>query len=299
LKHIPLLIVGATFAGLGYSSESGPEALVVEPFSQPGHEFISSYRPGEQWPRTARTEAGGRLLEELERRGVLTADRRLHVPAVLPIICRWIREQRLQLLLMTQIVRIAPHPDGYEVTLAHASGMERLVAGRIVDTTSGGLPLTGEKETAIVHKRINALLHCANLEADASVPLPESYDERLSVYRGPFASEAIASLELAAHDDWPTARRKLYTAWLGRPAAWQPWTIAAIADTFDQRVGKGPAVLRPNWTRLPSCAYANLLEALEEGVLTARKEVTYEAAAMDQQAKRGDRGRPTAIRSNV
>jgi hypothetical protein len=272
LKHIPLLIVGATFAGLGFASESGPGALVVEPFSQPGHEFISSYRPGERWPRNARTEAGRRLLEELERRGVLDADRRLHIPAVLPIVCSWIREQRIQLLLMTQIVRIAPHPDGYEVTLAHASGLETLVAGRIVDTTSGGLPHSDVDESVIADKRINALLHRASHEADASVPLPEPFDERLSFVRGPFASEAIASLKLAASDDWPTARRKLYAAWLARPAAWQPWTIAAIADTFEHRAGKGPTVIRPNWTRLPSCAYANLLEALEEGVLTARKE---------------------------
>lgn len=272
MKQIPLLIVGATFAGLGFASESGPEALVVEPFSQPGPEFISSYRPGEQWPRTARTEAGGRLLEELERRGVLDADRRLHVPAVLPIVCSWIREYGLRLLLMTQVVRIAPHPDGYEVTLAHASGLETLVAGRIVDTTSGGLPQTGVNELESAYKRINALLYRASLEADVSAPLPEPFDERLAIVRGPLASEAIVSLKLAAHDDWPTARRKLYAAWLDRPAAWQPWTIAAIADTFEHRAGKGPTAIRPSWTRLPSCAYANLLEALEEGILAARKD---------------------------
>lgn len=272
MKHIPLLIVGATFTGLGFASESGPEALVVEPFSQPGHEFISSYRPEEHWPRIARTEAGGSLLEELERRGVLDGDRRLHVPAVLPIICRWIRESRLQLLLMTQIVRIAPHPDGYEVTLAHVSGLETLVAGRIVDTSSSGLPHSGVDEPAIIHKRINALLHHTSFERDESVLLPDSFDERLSIVRGPFASEAIVSLKIGSDEDWPTARRKLYEAWIDRPAAWQPWTIAAIADTFEHRVGKGPTAIRPNWTRLPSCAYANLIEALEEGILAARKD---------------------------
>lgn len=268
MKHIPQLIVGATFAGLGFASETRLETLVVEPFSQPGREFISSYRPGDRWPRMARTEAGGRLLEQLERRHALDAADRLHLPAVLPILCRWIEEHELQLLLMTQIVRIVPHPDGYEVTLAHASGLETLLAGSILDTTSDGLPQAGASRPGAVHKRINAMLH----HPGPAASLPEPFDERVSLVQGRFGSEVVASFELASDDDWLTARQKLYAVWRDRPAAWQPWTIAAIADTFEQRVEQGPTAIRPNWTRLPSCAYANLLEALDEGVLAARKE---------------------------
>lgn len=113
MKYVPLLVVGATFAGVGIASAARRGALVVEAFSQPGHEFISSYRPGEHWYRSPRTAAGKRLLEQLVRRNVLDETYRLHIPAVLPILCQWMKEKRLPVLLMTAITRITPHPDGY------------------------------------------------------------------------------------------------------------------------------------------------------------------------------------------
>ncbi|GAA3413530.1 hypothetical protein ACFFNY_06645 [Paenibacillus hodogayensis] len=279
MKYYPLLVVGATFAGVGIAIAAKRETLIVEPFSQPGSEFISSYRPGEHWENPARTYPGKRLLEQLEQRNVLDENKNLHIPAVLPVWCQYICKEHLSLLLMTTITNITPHPDGYEVTMSHTSGLQTIVAGSIIDTTSHGLVHLGAVQPALISKSINAMIH--NPEPSGS--MPEPFDKDISFVKGRFDSELILKVELAFDADWISARRKLHDIWRDRPEALRPWTIAATADTFELHAGRGAAEVSPNWLRLPSCAYSNLLEAFEEGVLFAKhKGVEHEPIAVDQ-----------------
>lgn len=279
MNYVPLLVIGATFAGVGISSASKHNTLIVEQASLPGHEFISSYRPGDNWNSPPRTPSGKRFLEQLVQRNVLDESGLVHIPAVLPILCEYIKNEQLSLLLMTTITNITPHPNGYEVTMSHSSGLQTIIAGQIIDTTLQSLFHSEAAQPALVSKSINAMLH----HPEPSGIRLESFDKRVSFVKGRFHSEWILKVELALDDDWIAARRKLHDIWSGRPEALRPWTIAATADTFELHACKGPAVIRPNWLRLPSCAYSNLLEAFEEGVLFAKhKGVEYEPIAVDQ-----------------
>lgn len=282
MTRIPLLIIGATFAGIGVASAARRDAWVVEQASQPGSEFVGSYRIGQHWDRPFRTPEGKRFLQELRQRNIVSGDCRVHLPAVLPVLCRTILAERLHLLLQTAVADIADHPDGYEVTLFHASGMQTIVAERIVDTSSPSSPQTNTRASErrheaerhspgavrqaawpVTRKSINAMLH----RPGPAAPLPPSFDESVSFAQGRFDSEVVLQVSLEPHDDWIAARQKLHRLWSGRPEAMRAWSIAAVADTFETHTGKGPFNLRPNWSRLPSCAYANLVEAFEAGLL--------------------------------
>jgi len=278
VKYYPLLVVGATFTGIGIAKAAGQNALVVDSYSQPGHEFIACYRPGGHWDRSTRTEQGERLLRQLVQRHVLDADGRLHIPAVLPVWCEFIRQELPTPLLLTTITDIRPHPDGYAVTIFNVSGLETFIVGRIIDTTAQGLAHLGVAPPAVVGKSINAMLH----HPEPAGLTPQSFDRRVTFARGKFDSEWILKVELQPSDDWITARRKLHDLWSARPESLRSWKIAAVADTFELRVQQGPSEIKPNWLRLPSGAYANLLEAFEEGVLFAgQRGVEHEPIAVD------------------
>ena len=266
MKHVPTLVLGATFAGLGIASAAKQRALVIDSFSQPGHEFISSFRLGEHWPAAARTSQGGQLLGQLKQRNVLNEAGFVHLPAVLPIVCDYIERERLPLLLMTSVVHIAPHPQGYEVTVHNVSGRQTLIAGELIDTTSQSLAFAGIAPS-IRRKRLNAMLH--HPEPDGR--LPEPFAESISFQQGRFAGEVVLRVELAPDDGWIEARQKLYRLWSERPEQLAPWKIAAIADTFELHPGTGPDRLGENWLHLPSAAYSNPIEAFEEGVLLAER----------------------------
>lgn len=262
MTRVPTVVIGATFAGVGIAAAAKQKALIVEQASQPGHEFISSYRPGEHWDCKPRTPEGKRFLDQLVQRNVLSDNGLVHIPAVLPVLCHYIKTERLPILLMTTIADISEQPDGYEVTLFHASGMETITAERIIDTSSQGLFHSG-KPQSITGKSINAMLH---RPAEPTASPPVSYDKSVSFVQGRFESEVILKVELAPDDDWIAARRKLHSLWSSRPESLRSWSIAALADTFEMHTAEGPTEISRNWCRLPSCAYSNLLEAFEAGL---------------------------------
>jgi hypothetical protein len=258
--HIPILIIGATFTGIGIAAAARERSLIIEQGAQPGSEFISSYRQGVNWDYLPHTEAGNRLRQELIERNVLGDNGRVHIPAALPILCRYLESERLPVMLMTSVVSIIKRKDDFEVTLIHTSGLQTIIAEQIIDTTGRGWG----KDTSLpaTRKSLNAMLH--NPESSSS--LPQTFDSRMTVSIGRFVTGAILELELHPDDDWITARRKLHSLWSGRPESWRSWSIAAIADAFDYRTARGPVSMEKNRIRLPSCAYSNLLEAYEAGL---------------------------------
>ncbi|MDF2721326.1 MAG: hypothetical protein K0Q59_1001 [Paenibacillus sp.] len=281
MTHVPLLVIGATFAGIGISSaakRASREALIVEQASLPGQEFIGSYRPGTNWSGAARTQEGNRFLHQLRQRNVLSEHGRLHIPAVMPIVCDYIRQEQLSVKLMTTITHISEFSDGYNVTMLDVSGVHTVVAKQIVDTTARGLFDAGA-ERRIVRKSINAMLHHPTPEG----ALPEPFDGDVSFVRGRFDSELIVQVAVDPDDDWMTARQKLHRVWSERPERLRPWMIAAVADSFETHTGQGPVSIRPDWFGLPSCAYGNLLEAFEAGMrFVNEKGVEHETVPVDQ-----------------
>ncbi|CAG7614640.1 hypothetical protein PAESOLCIP111_01732 [Paenibacillus solanacearum] len=262
-SHYPVLVYGATFAGLGIAAALKDSALLAERSALVGHEFIAAYHTGESWSAsTLHNAAAKELRAELARRNLLSESGSVHLPAMAPVLCHRIRKLGLQARMMTEIVDVTAGARGYDVTLLSASGLQHITVDHLIDTTSACLSNPAHS-VSIESKRIHAMLHSS---APAPVPaLPPGDEKRVRFVKGLMPGELILELSLQPSDGWAEARAELHRYWEQRYEAFAPWTLAAVAETFAIRTAGRERSLGPAWTWLPSANWDNGLQAFDAG----------------------------------
>ncbi len=273
---IEVLVIGATFAGIGLAQRLGAQGLLVERTTLVGHEFINSYSPGHTWSRTPQLPLTEQLREQWLDRNLLTEKGGVHLGGMAPTVHKLLLDSRQSIRLMTEIVEVKPRPDhGYGVTLFDASGIRLIQANRIIDTTSDCRSATGR--FPLGSKFIGAVLHRADAASAGEPLIPEAFADRITA--GLFASEAYLRFPIDASATWDEARYELHHYWEARPEALIPWTIAAIADEFAIQPPTRREQLGEGWIWMPSCVFDNPLHALEEGYLYGEEVLQHESAS--------------------
>ncbi|TBL73922.1 hypothetical protein [Paenibacillus thalictri] len=287
---LEMLIVGATFAGIGASLSMDRSFAIVERTTLVGHEFINSYRTGSDWKSVPEFPPTLELQKEFEEKRLLTLEGRVHLGGMAPIVFKQLLQSGKSgsVRFMTEVVGIARRADGYDVTLFDAGGIRTVWTNRIVDTTSdcrslpGRFPVKEKAVCAVLHNTnasVNAEANAATsivtgFNAGAEKPglsIPKEFADRISP--GAFASEAYLRLPIAPEADWAEARHTLNRFWADRPAELQDWTIAAVADEFAAVPARSCEELDNGWLWMPSAAFENPLSAMDAGYAFGKKEV--------------------------
>lgn len=245
------LIIGASMTGIGLAFHNKENTLIIERTASPGSEYISAFYPGKNWKEAP----AGALKKELEERNIIYKGK-AHIPALAPVLCNFIKREKLNALFWTEITKTEKKEDAFEVEILNASGLQTIKAERIIDTTS--LRISSPDNSSIISKGINAILHCENETAAF-----EMKDGR--IIDGRFPSEKFFSVPIEINDDWPEARKKLFDAWKKRPDEIKGWLMASTASEFVYASKKGPFEVGKNWSHLPSTAYSNPLESFNAG----------------------------------
>jgi hypothetical protein len=258
-----LLICGATFAGLGAARaarEAGRHVLVIERTASAGKEFVNAFNPGRRWAKPLELSPfAERFRDDLLRRNLLEPGGPVHLPAMHPLLCLLIKESGIDVQFLTEIVDVKERDGRYRVQLINAAGLHEVIADEILDTSSDRATTPGNLQVP-EGKRLNAYLYGGDA---ASLAVPEG--EAVAVVGGRYSSEVILKFAVAPADDWPRARQKLHLYWKERPAAWMPWTIAAIADEFESLIESGVRQVAERWSWLPSEGFDHPLEAIDRG----------------------------------
>ncbi|KRE99823.1 hypothetical protein ASG89_27205 [Paenibacillus sp. Soil766] len=258
-----VLVIGATFAGIGLAQKLGSQALLVERTMLVGHEFINSYRPGHNWNRTPQSILTEQLREQWVSRNLLNEAGGVHIGGLAPSVYKLLLDSRQSLRLMTEVLDVRPRSEaGYEVTLLDATGVGYISVDQIIDTTSecrsvgGKVPLGSKFIGAVLHRETATFV-------EESLDVPIEHAELLT--GGLFASEAYLQFPVEATSSWDMARDQLHHYWISRPEPLRPWTIAAIADVFTVRTHAQQAKLGEGWVWMPSCGFDNPLHAMDKG----------------------------------
>ncbi|MDF2922224.1 MAG: hypothetical protein K0R57_1138 [Paenibacillaceae bacterium] len=263
-EFYPLIVLGATFAGIGAAYANKADTLILERTALAGYEFANAYRIGEGWNDVILSETGKQLKLEMLQRNILSEQGEVHIPALAPLVYNRLKKDQFNILLMAELVGITRAESQYCVEVHTASGFKKFFTNTIIDTRTDALP--GD---FIKIKSINALLYS---EEEASICSPASQGA-VELMKGKQRGEVIVRLPVEADDDWSSAREKLHTFWRNRPGEWKAWRIISVGASFDIRADQGPVRVMDNWSLLPSAAYRNPLEALEAGLLHAEGKV--------------------------
>jgi hypothetical protein len=257
-NHYQTLICGATFAGIGMAVSQPTSTFIVESSSSVGTDFIACLNPGRHWDLTLQSEHGQDLRQEMRNRNLLTEDGSVHLPGLYPLLCERIHRAKLNVLFLTDIVKVERMQGSYEVTLHNVSGFTKIRVEQIIDTTTARLSVIGAKQLPI-SKKINAYIDAS--EAGAVIP-SLSEDPNVEILQGRFTSEFICKLTISPEDDWLSARRKLNEYWQSRPEGLQSWRITSIASAFELETAPAESI-SDSWRLVPSSAFANPLIAFD------------------------------------
>ena len=252
MKFYDLVVIGATFAGIGAASANAGRTIILESRQQIGYEFINSYKYGTEWSKTPETELGLKFKDDLCNRGVLSADGFVHMPALAPIICDYVNKHKLDLLLMTDIINIENTEDLYYITIHNVSGFEVIKAAKVLDTRFNNVKIT--------NKYINAML--TNYENDEVL----SNLTYACVEKGLFG-EYVLKYEIDIEDNWIIAREKLHRFWNNRPGNLNKWVISSVADCFEIKSDIIKGITNDKVSYICSAAFNNAIQAFEAGVL--------------------------------
>ncbi|ANE45690.1 hypothetical protein SY83_04555 [Paenibacillus swuensis] len=257
VDHVPNLIIGASMLGLGLASAKGAEAVVLESGNSVGSEFIRSFKMNRPWISAEKSSTSREIREELMLRNIMSEEGSLHLPGLMPVMIKHIKEHRLQVRMQSSIVDVSRQEGKFKVLYYDASGLRSITTDTLVDTS---IPCSTKPECLRVKaKSLNVMIKGKTKDLDAAEI--EGYETR----RGRFDSEIFLRFPLDPHEDWISARNRLFQFWLNRPLSLQPYAFVTHAEEFDIEYEDSCQQIAPGWEWLPSAYYASPLEAFDQG----------------------------------
>ncbi|AEI40376.1 hypothetical protein [Paenibacillus mucilaginosus] len=256
-EHVPTLIIGASMLGLGLASSKGGDAVVLESGNSVGSEFIRSFKLSRPWIPAEEASPSREIREELTKRNIMSGEGSIHLPGLMPVMIKHIKEHDLQVRMQSSVVNVSMREGKFVVLYYDASGLRTITADKLVDTS---IPCSTKPECLRVKaKSLNVMI----------MGLPEGSDfvaaEGYEIRRGRFDSETILRFPLDPNEDWISARSRLFQFWLNRPLSLKPYAFVTHAEEFDMEYEEARQQIAPGWEWLPSAFYANPLEAFDQG----------------------------------
>ncbi len=233
-SHPKTLILGGGAFALGYALAHPNETLVLERGIHLAADFACTCGPFE--PGEPRTVLGRKLVEGLEKRGIL-ADGKLELPPLVDYMSVFFADHGGRAFMSAELAALGKSPHGYRVKIygGGADGFSEFTVGDVLDTTEVGFRNAGAD--ALVGKRFGGI--------------------------GP---DGYFSVDLPADADWHAARLALYEAW--EAAGKKPEELLAEVNALKCLYGKGRIVRRQKdgYDWVPSAQFPTLLDAFEEGI---------------------------------
>ncbi len=218
MERYRVIILGAGFYGCGLAA-THPGALLIEPAILVGSDFALSYFPGTVSGNTSLHPEAEAFRKELSARGALH-NGRLHLAALSPLLRDWCLQQKLDLLLNTEIL---VH-DAHRVQIMNIHGPQTLEAEQIIDT----------------RPQYKNGKYLGSVLSSADHPLTEGSFGDLEFCSGALSGEAYVRISLDENCSWPEARRRLYSAWENRPAELASMQFGICGNRFGSYQFRNP-----------------------------------------------------------
>lgn len=168
-NYHPVIVLGATFAGIGTAYADRENTLIIERSALVGYEFINCFRTGTGWLDCKVSSEGERLRNELFEKNILKKDGKICISETAPVLYNRLVADNLNFLFMTDVVSIDSTSSAFEVEVYNASGFSRFIADKIIDTRPENIP-----PDQIQRKSINAILYSSGSTMFPDIHRPEA-----------------------------------------------------------------------------------------------------------------------------
>jgi hypothetical protein len=214
-----LVVIGATFAGIGKAVRN-KDSLIIESGTIPGREYVSAFCSGIADDLPLKTPQALKLKDELLKRGILS-DGRVNPAGLAAYINKYLLENGVTVLFMTEVLGIEKKEDVYEISVYSCGKQQKIWADKVVSGKLGG-------------ERAETFYNAA-ISGGQGKMLPEPWHEDIIFEPGAYPGEAYVKLKTNSNCGLSKARILLRNIWASRPQKYNEWKIAMFADTFEIR----------------------------------------------------------------
>ena len=241
MKKYDTLLIGSSFASIGYALERG-NTLIAEKTEMLDTEY---YLPMLKFRRAAYTPVTGlgRELQRIFDERELFGEEYQNVHAFEIALCRFAEKNPTDIYLKCRVIEKRECDGGFEVTLLHNGGLERVFAKRVIDARPEE---RGERRLTVL------------FESEGG----DKLDEVKIAFSGVEIETAFYSGRFAAHipvesEDINDAKVEIYGKWSNLSFS----KIIYMAPVFHYTMSKNPL----------SDGAESPIESLEKGIFAARE----------------------------
>ena len=255
-KHYDAAVLGATFLGIG-AALSLKNVVMIEKGGLFGEEFVNSYKVCKPKDVKPETRLGNDFLCDLKKRGLVSESGEIYPAPAVYVVSSYLEKNPIDILLMTEVIRIEKIEGYYQITVYHTGGFERILAKRIIDTTAIGVGYNAEGQAVPMEKSLNAIVY--NPDGKQLDGLTFNAQTGLYTYTLP------VDLHASRHDAVESlcAGEKIFEE--------NNMRISSIASDFAYTMEPIHKVIDSYFVWDPSTAYDNLVEAFDRGAQIAEE----------------------------
>ncbi len=243
MEKYDVVILGATFLGVGIAKGSAGKCLIIEAKAKPGYEFIDSFGQ-DNFEKNVTTKQGEDFYEYFKNSQLLDNP---FIPEWTAFLSNWICKNNIECRLFTNALKIEDCDGGKLITVFGGEGKSKIFAQRIVDTRTKSLS----------EKSLNAVIY-----GDLSKGICDNM--QVAFNDGEFS---LVKFRVPTDLDYTSARKRLYEAWENRPKELKSHKIAAVADEFYETADVKEKIIDSAVSEIYSSYYSNPFTAFDSGVI--------------------------------
>ena len=262
------IFCGAGFAAAGAAAklaDSGKRVLVLDPCGSPGSEYALALYGGTLPVGTAQLAADDEPVQELCRRGAVTADGWIEPTALAPVLCHILMSRADKISYFPSSVPVAAEKtaDGWRVDfvtngIRHTAVAARLVSADLYDLLGG---------TAAEHIKSKRLIGIADSRDGISGDI--DLGDGCRACRGASCHDVTVTFEFSPDTDMRTARLDVLGRIENGLFDGTDIRIAALGEEFAVISDEKSTVRSNGYARLAPVAHGDAVSAYGDGVLFA------------------------------
>ena len=258
--QVDAVLLGASFFAIGYTSTC-PGSLIVEETEVLGNDFEGCLRASGPDADAASDRDNLDFRRFLRGKGVLSDSGCVDIPSLATVVCAYVREKRIPVLLDAFLLSAEKREDGYHLSIFTNDGIHMIRTRELIDTTA--LRVSQRDNLVVRAKYLYAL--CYRPAADFTARL-RAVCPACEFSRGFFQDEWIVRFPFDGSAALPTARQAVYD-WWRRAFPLGEALIDGMSFDFDVDAVSGT---RPDFCRwVPHHRHAGPVEAFTDGCLAA------------------------------
>lgn len=206
-RQVDTVLLGASFYAIGYAA-SHAESLIVEETEILGNDYEGHFRVPICESNATFDQISSNFRSFLQKKGVISDSGHVDILSLATVICAYVKEKHLPILLDSFLVSAEKQKIGYRLSIFTNGGIYNILTKNLIDTTALRI---SQRDNLVVKSKYLSVL-CFRPSEDFTIRLREVCPG-CDFFQGFFPEEWFIRFSFDCSASLPMARDAVYNWW--------------------------------------------------------------------------------------